>query len=313
MVANYALKTYTITPSISGNGSGTLTPNSPQTLNCGSDKTFTFAPASSSLIYKLLVDGVNIADSIPVGSYTFENITANHTIEVIFKTCDTIIFNWQGGTSKCFNISATNGEDFVINWGDSPDLDTLTATGSGQSISYGYPGNSIYTVNIIGMADCYFKSLQVAGLGLTTLDLSNTFTLQVLYCENNQLSKLILSAGGLNFIQCFNNRLQLSDLFAISEMILNASNKRLGTQTLPAQTAKVGDVLFASQSVFNGIFTEYVVTQGGTPVPTSDYTVTNGTIIFHVAGIYDVIMTNSAIISHPTYPAKTMLQLTIDN
>jgi hypothetical protein len=67
-------------------GNGTIEPSGTITVNYGDTVNFTFA-ANNALfaVDSLLVDGVNIPDSIPGGSYTFVNVTENHTIEVIFK------------------------------------------------------------------------------------------------------------------------------------------------------------------------------------------------------------------------------------
>jgi uncharacterized protein (TIGR02145 family) len=64
--------------------SGTITPSGTITVVPGDDLSFTFAANSGYSIYQLIVDGVNVDDSIAGGSYTFTNITANHFIAVSF-------------------------------------------------------------------------------------------------------------------------------------------------------------------------------------------------------------------------------------
>ena len=73
--------TYTITPTAGANG--TITPNTPQTVNHGGNITFTFAPETGFEIDVVKVDDevVTVTDN----QYTFTNVIANHTINITFK------------------------------------------------------------------------------------------------------------------------------------------------------------------------------------------------------------------------------------
>jgi len=73
---------YTITAS-AGNG-GTITPSGDVVVARETDQTFTFAPDTGYKIEEVLIDGTNNADAVELGSYTFTNVTANHTIAVVF-------------------------------------------------------------------------------------------------------------------------------------------------------------------------------------------------------------------------------------
>ncbi|MFT4105410.1 MAG: S-layer homology domain-containing protein [Lacrimispora sp.] len=72
--------TYTITAS-AGNG-GSISPSGTQTVNGGSSKTFVISPNSNYSIASVTVDGVNQG---VISSYTFNNVTANHTISAVFS------------------------------------------------------------------------------------------------------------------------------------------------------------------------------------------------------------------------------------
>ena len=76
---NVATQTFTITASAGANG--TVSPLGAQTVNSGSNQTFNFAPANGYNIQEVLVDGVSQG---AISSYTFLNITANHTVSVSF-------------------------------------------------------------------------------------------------------------------------------------------------------------------------------------------------------------------------------------
>jgi hypothetical protein len=71
---------FTITPSAGANG--TISPATVQTVTVGGSKTFTITPNAGYQVDVLTVDGIAVAAAT---SYTFSNVTANHTIAVTFK------------------------------------------------------------------------------------------------------------------------------------------------------------------------------------------------------------------------------------
>lgn len=75
-----SLKTYTITATKTGSGS--ISPSGSVVVNYGSNKTFTFTPNSNYKVKDVKVDGVSQG---ALSSYTFSNITSNHTISVEFE------------------------------------------------------------------------------------------------------------------------------------------------------------------------------------------------------------------------------------
>jgi uncharacterized delta-60 repeat protein len=60
---------------------GIISPSGPVTVNYGGSQTFTIAAYQDSIILGVLVDGAPMG---AVSSYTFSNVTGNHTIEVSF-------------------------------------------------------------------------------------------------------------------------------------------------------------------------------------------------------------------------------------
>ena len=147
---------------------------------------------------------------------------------------------------------------------------------------------------------------------LTNLDLSNNTALTKLDCYNNHLTNLDLSNNTtLTDLDCDKNHIPLSCLYLIPEIF--QYNKYLGTQTLISQTVNIGDTLFSEQALFDGIFTNYAVTQNNIPVSESEYEIIEGKLIFNTAGNYIVTMTNAAIISAPNFPAKAIVEVTVLN
>ncbi|SSC13327.1 conserved protein of unknown function [Mesotoga infera] len=80
LVANFRLKTYTITAT-AGTG-GSINPAGSVNVTHGSNQSFTITPDTGYDIEDVKVDGVSIG---AVSSYTFNNVTASHTISVTFK------------------------------------------------------------------------------------------------------------------------------------------------------------------------------------------------------------------------------------
>ena len=71
---------YTIRATVGLNGS--ITPSGWSSVREGMDQTFTITPDKGYVVAKVLVDGRNVG---AVKSYTFKNVTKEHTIEVIFR------------------------------------------------------------------------------------------------------------------------------------------------------------------------------------------------------------------------------------
>ncbi|MCL1849967.1 MAG: hypothetical protein FWF70_00940 [Bacteroidetes bacterium] len=82
-VTTAALPTFTITASAGANG--TIEPSGSLTVPKGENQRFTFAAFTGYTVAQLLVNGLNVPDSIAGGRYTFNNVSKNHTISVTFK------------------------------------------------------------------------------------------------------------------------------------------------------------------------------------------------------------------------------------
>lgn len=72
--------TFTITASAGANGA--ISPTGGVTVQSGANQTFTFTPNAGFRIHEVRVNGSNVATST---SFTFTNVTANHTIVVSFE------------------------------------------------------------------------------------------------------------------------------------------------------------------------------------------------------------------------------------
>jgi hypothetical protein len=96
VTANFAINTYTITATASLGGS--ISPSGSVTVNYGGSQTFTTASNPGYHIVDVRVDGVSIG---AVTTYTFSNVTSDHTLEVIFAI-------------NQYTITATTGSNGAI-------------------------------------------------------------------------------------------------------------------------------------------------------------------------------------------------------
>jgi hypothetical protein len=78
--ASFTLDVYTITATADVNGS--ITPSGTVTVNKGGSQTFTIIPGTGYQVSNVIVDG---AARGAITTYTFTNVTANHTINAYFK------------------------------------------------------------------------------------------------------------------------------------------------------------------------------------------------------------------------------------
>lgn len=92
IAASFALKTFTITAS-AGTG-GSITPSGTATVNYGASQTYTITAATGYLISNVTVDGIAKGS---IASYSFSNITANHTIQASFLVSGTVAFATNSG------------------------------------------------------------------------------------------------------------------------------------------------------------------------------------------------------------------------
>ena len=104
----------TITATAGDNGS--ISPSGAVIVNCGSDQAFTITPDDCYHIADVLVDGASVLDQLTDSTYTFTNVTANHTISATFAI-DT------------YTITATAGDNGSI----SPSGAVIANCGSDQA------------------------------------------------------------------------------------------------------------------------------------------------------------------------------------
>jgi uncharacterized repeat protein (TIGR01451 family) len=78
--ATFAINTYVITPTAGVGGS--ISPDTPQTVNHSDDIAFTISPDTGYHVVDVGADGISVG---AVSAYTFETVTADHTISATFE------------------------------------------------------------------------------------------------------------------------------------------------------------------------------------------------------------------------------------
>ena len=144
---------YTITAS-AGNG-GTITPSGSVIVGEGADKSFVIILNDGYSIAEIQVDGqavelAGIVHENGIGTYTFENVTSDHTIEVTFKDDSTIPDggHGSGGTGTDGTDSGQDdatGEDNVAGKDDA---------GQNQAVKTGDMTNVMLYFIMAGAALC---------------------------------------------------------------------------------------------------------------------------------------------------------------
>jgi hypothetical protein len=183
-----------ITAIASGNGS--ISPAGMVHVMYNTNQTFTFAANSGYGVSSLLIDGINVSDSISGGSYTFENVTQKHTIEVIIDTLYTITATAGGNGSispaGMINVINNKSQTFVFAVDTSYEIDSLWIDGI-------YSPDSIflerYTLHVTGNHSIHvtFKTIDFCGGNGTA---NNPY----LICTHRQLEYLAhyVNAGNGN-------------------------------------------------------------------------------------------------------------------
>ncbi len=119
--------TYTITAS-AGEG-GTINPSGEVVVNEGANQTFSITASDGYQISEVVVDDASVG---PVSSYTFTNVTADHTIHATFEEATS-----EPPSINQFHLTNTSNPQFArvrVDWAVSgQDLKTVTVTIAGPN------------------------------------------------------------------------------------------------------------------------------------------------------------------------------------
>ncbi|UPT71336.1 MAG: T9SS type A sorting domain-containing protein [Flavobacterium sp. JAD_PAG50586_2] len=180
---------YTITATSGANGS--VTPSGASTVCSGAGAAYTITPDAGYLILDVLVDGVSQG---AIGTYTFSNVTSNHTISATFETaCDNVTLASAtatagtvcNATTTTLTYTGLAGTNASVTW-------TQNADGTGATYGTGTPSNPVGpgTYYAYATGDCGTPvSLQVVvtGVSCQATQLSNCGSTPVLTSVNSRI------------------------------------------------------------------------------------------------------------------------------
>jgi hypothetical protein len=177
---------YTITASAGSNGS--ISPTGAVTVASGASRAFTITPATGYRVASVLVDGASVG---AVTSYTFSNVTANHTISASFtanETTATVKYKLKTAkTKKNSGDGVITSSDSNINCGDvcsnTYAKDTLVTLSASPSLG------STFTGWVSSSANC-------TGTGSCTVRIDKAKTVKAVFVGDYQLKIVNISKHG---------------------------------------------------------------------------------------------------------------------
>lgn len=181
--ATTAIKTFTITATQAAHG--TISPAPVQTVNYGGNVTYTITPDDYYEIVDVLVDGTSRG---ALSTYTFNNVTANHTIEAVFEAACmtpsrlTVVYvdtnsatlTWEGNANSYeVRYRAAGETNFTT---QTVTTNTITLTGLTENTLYAWGVKANCTASMSSdWAESAFRTHAVIPpyVGISTADLSS--------------------------------------------------------------------------------------------------------------------------------------------
>ncbi len=189
---------YTITASAGTNG--TISPSGSISVTLGGSKNFTITPNSGYQVNAVTIDGTNQG---AVTTYTFTNVTANHTIAATFTTNNGVYeaenATLSGGAAKNTNHSGYSGTGFVDGFFNSSTAKvtfsiTVATAGSYTAKLHYSAGNGTSTNTGLYVNGVYIKNISCPGTSNwdTWADQTETVTL---FAGNNTIEYLVQNSS----------------------------------------------------------------------------------------------------------------------
>ena len=170
--------TYAITAT--ANGSGTISPAGTVTVTSGTSETFSILPNTGYQLASLAIDGVNTSTA---SSYTFNDLTSNHTITATFASATSTA---TGTVNVVVNVENGNGgtampSDFMVNVsGANPSMSSFSGNASGTMFTVN--ANTPYLINVSSSASGIYAETSsncdndnVVANGSTTCTVTETY------------------------------------------------------------------------------------------------------------------------------------------
>jgi predicted ester cyclase len=173
-----SVQTFEIVPTAGANGS--ITPATTQTVAAGTAFTFQIHPNAGFHIADVLVDGQSVG---AVGSYTFNNVAANHTISATFEA------NAVGNFTVTPQVQGVGG---------SISPSTVQTVAAGASLTFTFTPNSGYHLETVLLDGVPVNPELVAGNTFTLTNVQANHTVVATFdndVENPLDTDLLISAS----------------------------------------------------------------------------------------------------------------------
>lgn len=171
------------------NTDGTISPSGNVTVIDGNNQTFTITPNACSTIADVLVDGTSVLSSVVNNTYTFTNVTADHTFQVVYNSTN---FNLTASTNGNGSVSPTNttlacgaSQNFTITPNPGYIIDYVTDNTIDVTASV---SNNVYTLTNIQQDHVIFVAF--------TQDASLTYTLTATTDGNGTITPANATVNG---------------------------------------------------------------------------------------------------------------------
>ncbi|MEI6828163.1 MAG: CARDB domain-containing protein, partial [Desulfuromonadales bacterium] len=178
--ATFAINTYTVT--LAAGANGTIT--GPATATYGSNANYSITPASGYHVVDVLVDGVSTG---AVTSYSFANVTANHTISATFAI-NSYAISASAGTGGTISGPASATYNSSATYAITPNSGYYIAGVTVDGVAVG--ALTSYTFTSINAAHTIAATFALPPLSVTTTALASATTGKV-------YSQTLAATGGL--------------------------------------------------------------------------------------------------------------------
>ena len=232
----------------------------------------------------------------------------NNQISNIDLSNNTAISYLHAGDNQFTNIDISNNTALKMLYVSYNQLQTLDVSNNMLLTHLYCQSNQLTDITKSTSSYNALRSFHCHANQFVNLDLTKFPNIIDLQCQNNQLTDLDLTENtALTTLYCYNNAIPWADLKAASDIstLVTQNNRRFGTQTLA--TVDWTSSTATLDAVFNGVGTNFAVKfNRSNAVDGTDYTITDGIITFLNNGLYEITMTNDALVSHASYPAKVI-------
>jgi len=236
-------KTYTITAS-AGSG-GIIDPSGEVIVEHGSSKTFTMSPSDGYSVKDVLVDNESVG---PRATYTFNNITSNHTISVSFTTLPPDTY------TVTFSVSDSSGA-----------LQGANITFNGETKATDAQGKAVFT-GVLAGSRAYTVSKEGYNNSTGNVNVDSDESVDVTLTKKTYTITASAGSGGI--------------IDPTGEVIVEHGSSKTFTMS-PSDGYSVKDVLVDNESVgpratytFNNITSNHTISVSFTTLPPDTYTVT---------------------------------------